>query len=37
VPSRYIHSPNSTLYWPDFENTEKLALESVSRIHRLVE
>jgi len=37
VPCRYIHSPNSTLYWPDFENSEKLVLEAVSQIHRLVE
>ncbi len=37
VPCRYIHSPNSTLYWPDFECTEKLACEAVRRIHRLIE
>ncbi|MBU0508082.1 M42 family metallopeptidase [bacterium] len=37
VASRYIHSPNSTLYWPDYERTEKLVMEAVKRIHTLVE
>ncbi|HEY3294614.1 MAG TPA: M42 family metallopeptidase [bacterium] len=37
VPCRYIHSPNATMYWPDFVHTERLAFESVSRIHRLLE
>lgn len=36
VPCRYIHSPNSTLYWRDYEQTEKLVLEAVRRIHSLV-
>jgi len=37
VAARYIHSPNSTLYWPDYEQTEKLVIEAVKRIHTLVE
>ncbi|MFZ5432140.1 MAG: M42 family metallopeptidase [Calditrichota bacterium] len=37
VACRYIHSPNSTLYWPDYEQTEKLVMEAVRRIHTLVE
>jgi len=37
VPCRYIHSSNSTLYWPDFEATLKMMKLAVSRIHTLVE
>jgi tetrahedral aminopeptidase len=37
VPCRYIHAPNGTLYWPDYENSEKLVFEAVRRIHKLVE
>jgi len=36
VPCRYIHAPNGTLYWPDYEASEKLLLEAVRRIHTLV-
>ena len=36
VPCRYIHSPNSTLYWPDFEATLTLASEVVRRVHTLL-
>lgn len=35
TPCRYIHSPNTTLYWPDFENTLTLAKRVVSRAHEL--
>lgn len=35
TPCRYIHSPNTTLYWPDFENTLKLAKRVVERAHEL--
>ncbi|MCC6476999.1 M42 family metallopeptidase [bacterium] len=35
-PCRYIHSPNTTLYWPDFENTLALSKLVVSRVHTLV-
>jgi endoglucanase len=35
-PCRYIHSPNTTLYWPDFENTLALSKLVVSRVHALV-
>lgn len=37
VPVRYIHSPNGTLYWPDFEDTTRLLEEMVKRVHTLVE
>ncbi len=37
VPCRYIHSPNSTLYWPDFEYSMTLLSEVVRHIHGLVE
>jgi endoglucanase len=37
VPCRYIHSPNTTLYWPDLEHSIKLVEEVVRRIHTLVE
>ncbi len=37
VPCRYIHSPNSTLYWPDFEYSMTLLSEVVRNIHSLVE
>lgn len=36
VPCRYIHSPNSTLYWPDFEASLALASEVVKRVHTLL-
>ena len=36
TPCRYIHSPNTTLYWPDFENTLRLAKRCVERAHELV-
>ncbi len=36
TPCRYIHSPNTTLYWPDFENTLRLAKRCVERVHELV-
>lgn len=36
VPCRYIHSPNSTLYWPDLENTFLLLKEAVSRIDTII-
>ncbi|MCB9366796.1 MAG: M42 family metallopeptidase [Calditrichaeota bacterium] len=35
TPCRYIHSPNTTLYWPDFENTLTLAKRVVERIHEI--
>ena len=37
VPCRYIHSPNSTLYWPDYENSMTLLNEVVRHVHKLVE
>ncbi len=37
VPCRYIHSPNTTLYWPDFENSLLLLEELVREVHTLVE
>jgi tetrahedral aminopeptidase len=37
VACRYIHSPNGIIYWPDIENSEKLLLEAVRKIHTLVE
>ncbi len=37
VPSRYIHGPNSTLYWPDFEHSERLLMQALARIHTLVD
>jgi endoglucanase len=36
VPCRYIHSPNSTLYWPDFESSLALSCEVVRRVHTLL-
>jgi endoglucanase len=36
VPCRYIHSPNSTLFWPDFEASLLLAGEVVRRVHTLL-
>jgi endoglucanase len=36
VPCRYIHAPSGTLYWPDYDASEKLLLEAVRRIHTLV-
>jgi endoglucanase len=36
VPCRYIHSPNGTLFWPDFEDTLKLLQQIVKRVHTLV-
>ncbi len=35
TPCRYIHSPNTTLYWPDFEQTLTLAKRVVERVHEL--
>ncbi len=37
VACRYIHSPNSTLYWPDFEQSLTLLNEVVGNVHTLVE
>jgi endoglucanase len=37
VPCRYIHAPNGTLYWPDFEDTLKLLGQVVKRVHTLLE
>ena len=37
VACRYIHSPNSTLYWPDFEQSLTLLNEVVGNVHKLVE
>jgi endoglucanase len=37
VPCRYIHSPNTTIYWPDFDHSLALLEECVRRIHTLVE
>jgi endoglucanase len=37
VPCRYIHGPNGAMYWPDLENSEKLVMEALRRIHTLVE
>ncbi|MBM3324571.1 MAG: M42 family metallopeptidase [Calditrichaeota bacterium] len=36
VPCRYLHSPNTTLLWKDFEDTLTLSLQAVARIHNLV-
>lgn len=37
VPCRYIHSPNTTLYWPDFEHSLVLLEECVRSIHKLLD
>jgi tetrahedral aminopeptidase len=37
VPCRYIHSPNTTLFWPDFEHSLALLEELVRRAHTLLE
>ncbi|MBI5059517.1 M42 family peptidase [candidate division KSB1 bacterium] len=37
VPCRYIHSPNTTLYWPDFEHSLALLEEMVRSAHTLLE
>ncbi|MFH1011078.1 MAG: M20/M25/M40 family metallo-hydrolase, partial [bacterium] len=36
LPCRYIHSPNSTMLWKDFENTLALTFKATERIHTLV-
>jgi len=36
VPCRYLHSPNTTLLWKDFEDTLALTFQAVRRIHTLV-
>jgi endoglucanase len=36
VPCRYIHAPNGTLFWPDFEDTLKLLAQLVKRVHTLL-
>ncbi|MBU0691902.1 M42 family metallopeptidase [bacterium] len=35
IPCRYIHSSNSTIYWPDVENTVKLLKRAVENIHTI--
>jgi putative aminopeptidase FrvX len=36
VPCRYIHAPNGTFFWPDFEATLTLLTEVVKRVHTLL-
>ena len=36
VPCRYIHSSNSTIYWPDVESSIKLLKHAVEQIHTIV-
>jgi putative aminopeptidase FrvX len=37
LPCRYIHSPNCTMRWKDFEDTLALTLQAVARIHTLID